>query len=249
MAIRIPDNARVRPMNPGVSSVVHAVERPIGTMLVPLASSSEVERFHDDFDFSFDSGDVAASEMRVVHDLLRAARALRFSAPLPLADANTAAGAGTGNLYLWIARSAPAWHFKRGMAASHAGPGAIYIKRELLSISQNQMWTTGMMHLLGLIVHEAAHAGPGGLAHNCDGGKLDSSIEYGGAWAAQYWYYVGLATRTGETQLTPGERAEAAGMAEDIRAERFCDNRYGKSLRGLNPIAFGRIGQAVGAFI
>jgi hypothetical protein len=46
----------------------------------------------------------------------------------------------------------------------------------------------------------------------------DDSLEYGGAWAAQYWYYVWLSQHSG-TRLTSSEKAIAGHAAGELRLD------------------------------
>ena len=78
----------------------------------------------------------------------------------------------------------------------------------------------GLMHFIGGILHEAWHSATtiGHNTFNPDGvGAWDSSFAYGGAWVAQYYYFLWLATHS-RNLLSPLEKEYAMGSAQQALA-------------------------------
>jgi hypothetical protein len=78
----------------------------------------------------------------------------------------------------------------------------------------------GLIHHIGLIVHDARHADIN-IGHNCAGGN-DTTLAYMGAWAAQYHFFDLCANNTGDF-FTAYQKGAMDGTAQMILESRFCE--------------------------
>ncbi len=169
-------------------------------------------------------GDESSAEL-TLYNMFRAAKFLRFDAPIPVI--------GATNLYDYLQslQLRTIWIIHNPGQGSFARDGedrSVHLSDVALGSPDKRFWVepqsgAGLGDALGLLLHESRHAV--GYPHDC-GVRLyggDSSLAYGGAWAVQYWYYRWLAEHTGD-QLSTYEREMAAGAADSVRQVRFCDD-------------------------
>ena len=197
-----------------------------------------------DFNISFDAridapwscqtDGTESSAMLTVYNAFRAMRLIEFDAPIPVLNAT--------NLYEWLySLNLSNIHFTYGEMWSYAGRGSISPRGEVLDSPEFRKWIDprsgiGLVDVVLLIVHESIHANSHGnpnaaadgtIGHPCSNDPSidnvhDPSIEYGGAWAAQYWTARWFAEHSGH-YLTPLEKRYASGAAEQVRSSRFCN--------------------------
>lgn len=172
--------------------------------------------------------------MLTVYNAFRAMRLIDFDTPIPVLNAT--------NLYEWLfSLNLTNIHFTVGEQWSFAERGAINLRGEVLDAPEMRVWIdprsgVGLMDVVLIIVHEARHARALGnpnadadntIGHPCSNDPSiehvhDPSIEYGGAWAAQYWTSRWLAEHSGH-YLSSLEKRYASGAAEQVRISRFCN--------------------------
>lgn len=199
------------------SPINSLVDRVLGS----CPSAEEVATILRDFPitFDFDADPIRCGQPGALLAIINAYRCMKvinFDVPMPLFNAK--------NLYDWF-RS----HGKSGKGygvhvfsyddSSHAGDGFANIRKQVVMQPQELAWDngvgSGMVSLVGLLVHEAAHSVLS-KGHNCVDGSVDSSMEYSGAWAAQYWYNRWLAEHSGPA-LSANQKASMARVAEELR--------------------------------
>lgn len=207
-------------------------------------SQEDMLAIRRDFNIAFDSRIVApwtctregteSSTMLTVYNAFRAMRLIEFDAPMPLLN--------TTNLYEWLhSLNLSVIYFSQGDTLSFADAGRVTIRGELLDSSVYRVWidpraAVGLGNILLLFVHEGRHANPQGspntwpdgmIHHTCVRGGFtgadDISLEYGGAWAAQYWTARWFAEHSGH-YLSNLEKRFAADSAA-VALERICDGR------------------------
>lgn len=180
-----------------------------------------------------------------LYNLFRVAKLVTFDAPMPLLN--------TRNVYEWakaqrfnfrVIASPP------GLSGSFADPDTwtVWLSDNSLSWSFRRVGydpSTGLgaYAFPAVVVHEGWHL-VSGLDHNrtrectadcrptveADGspgntcGANDSSLSYGGAWAASYWYNRWLAEHSGP-YLSDVEKRASANNAAMVLRERICDPR------------------------
>jgi hypothetical protein len=216
----------------------------VDELLSRCPSQQTMEAIRRDFNISFDSRLVApwscsgdgteSSVMLTVYNAFRAMRLIEFDAPIPLLNSR--------NLYDWLyGLNLANIKFTLGESYSFADRGVINLRGEVLDSPDYRQWVSprsaiGLMNIVLLIVHEARHANASGSPHANPDGTIghpcstdpaiedvsDPTIDFGGAWAAQYWTSRWLAEHSGH-YLTPREKAFAAAAAEQVRTSRFCD--------------------------
>ena len=168
-------------------------------------------------------------------NMFRVLKAIRFDAPMPLvggtslyewyrsldlrlhivddfADPSIKVSYAVGNEVFMMASR------MRSIADALAdGKGAPGVPRYFLR--QTSAGIRGVGMIAGVLVHEARHPAPGGDAnHTCP--PNDASLDEGGSFALQYWYFRWLAEHA---QLTHEEARLAQELANDIATTRFCD--------------------------
>ena len=149
---------------------------------------------------------------------LRAMKLITFDRPMPILN--------TTNLYEWWVQQGITIHVVSSSAlASNAvlGSRRVNILEGVFSgPGSGTFWSSytpshfaGLYIVVGLLVHEARHAMTGGKRHDMADHQTDSSLGYGGAWAAHYWYFRWL-TEHSDRYLTVQEKIDARGMATEI---------------------------------
>lgn len=230
----------VSPLTPLLRQVGTIVDTrsPVDQMLASCPTTEEIEDIYRNFRFSIDGGTTTpysctpngteSSEMLTAINMFRLAKLIHFDAPIPLLNAT--------NLWDWMrAQNFRSIRFSQDAENSNAGNGEIVITISPAAGAAEQFRRSAFGGA-GILVHEgwhAAHPSP----HICDLGGVccpteldarrgtcsprpaafidDPSLEYGGAWAAQFWYFRWLARHSGdylsETQRrTAEENADAA---------------------------------------
>jgi hypothetical protein len=200
--------------------------RSISELLATCPTSAERSRVMSDFAVVLEPGvatsyacTVGGSEGSPTLNLVNAMRALkfiRFDEPVPVVNVT--------NMYDWMRAANVEIHIFHDEPGdhSHAARRTIYLKESILTGNRRTFgWPGALFTLTALIVHESRHTDDAGnLGHNC--GTKDASLEYGGAWAVEYWYARWLAEHTG-TQLTALEKAEiATGLVVSLE-DQFCE--------------------------
>jgi hypothetical protein len=178
---------------------------------------------------------------------LRAAMAIRFDSPIPLLWTDT--------IWEYLKRNIGTIRIWRPTDNSRNAEGFVATRTVFLfSYPCGPMWSDPSNYGLGangltLLVHEARHIEMPYLAHNCsDAGvrcsdtamrsgtctdgfvarPFDESLEYGGAYAADYWTRRWLAEHSGDW-LSPSQRldmeASAWRMLTDQEYGPFCNRR------------------------
>lgn len=164
------------------------------------------------------AGGSEASARLALYNTLRAMKLLRFDEAMPLL--------GSNNLYEWVRDLGITLRISNQTISTGGGTGINLAwvpmthphKRDWINPSSG----TGLVGLLGLVVHEARHTTPGGgHGHGCAGGAKDISYAAGGAWAAQHDFFLWLSEHS-LGYLTQYQRDAAQGSADDIMATRFC---------------------------
>ncbi len=203
----------------------------VDSLLASCPTRAEMEGIRSRVDMSFDVapatwtcsvGGDESSEMLAAYNAFRLMKLIRFDAPMPLLN--------TTNLYDWWVARGTAVQFTSDDNYSHADSdrNRIFVRAEVLR-NAGRSWDSGatyvgMAAVIGLLVHEAWHIA-GATLHTttCAGhpeGGDDPSLAYGGAWAAQYWYFRWLAEHSGG-HLTPSQKAQASSVAALV-SERIC---------------------------
>lgn len=202
-------------------------------------SPAEIAAFESDLDIDWSQVDVrpyacvagrdpdgVPNEHLAFFQSLRLMQFLSFDEPLPFAD---------GSLYAWFKEAVTGVTFRdEGLSACCDSSGRIIVRVGgtihlsttagwylLEPASRSPEYRVGLMHTIGLLVHEARHAQDGGYRHTCEPGN-DPSIEYRGAWWAVLSFYDWLATHASGGILSDDERAGAQASAERTLT-RFCD--------------------------
>lgn len=197
--------------------------RQLDDVLSTAPTGAELEAIARDFSLTFEAapgsgvGALPASLERMASvqattarasllNVLRCLRELTFDAPLPVL--------GCVNLYAWLRERNNAIHvFASGGELSHAGQ-PMQLRRDALSGWWLRRWDqygVGMVNLAALLVHEATHYVLG-KPHDCADGVNDSGLEYGGAWAAQFWFLRWLGEHS-RGHLTAAQKLSALERA------------------------------------
>jgi hypothetical protein len=200
----------------------------IEILLSTCPSESELERFTSDFHILFDekisyppydchNGKGPEGEVNprlAFFQGLRVIHALQFNKPLPWTDLT---------LYQWLKGAI------RGIVITDAeyshcctSDMEIVLKADLLLQPDYQFWInpqsgSGLIGLIGLIVHEARHAEVGG--HTC--GSDDATLEELGAWGTQYYLFLYMAQNAHPGFFTEDQRQIALNHAETA-IQRIC---------------------------
>jgi hypothetical protein len=209
------------------SAFLYSTDYPhsVSELLATCPTTAERNRVMNDFDVEFGEGvstsyscTPGGSEGSPTLNLVNAMRALkfiRFNEPMPVLEVT--------NIYDWmVAANVQIRIFHDGPGEnSNAGGRTINLKESIMTGNRRTFGSPGvLLTITGLIVHESRHTtGGGNIGHNC--GSNDSSLEYGGAWAAQYWYYRWLVDHTG-SQLSSAEKLKATEAANGL-LDNFCD--------------------------
>jgi hypothetical protein len=236
----VPNIARAMPGFPAPEVV-----GPRGTIDEVLAScptAEEVATIDRDFPHIYIEAGAAVAPMScvpgaeessiplTVYNIFRGALTIEFDAPMPLL--------GTTNLYRWLRDQNLTFRFVHGASEGRDRVLTMGLPPSTLlpylRTWDGFAWGTGMGSMLGLVVHEGRHATTG-LIHNCipnDGlnANIDVSLNYGGAWAAEYWFYRWMTEHTGPI-LSPTQKANTAAAARNILLNSFCDRRGGGIVR------------------
>lgn len=178
--------------------------------------------------YSCTPGGTEWNETLFVINLFRIAELVNFDAPIPLLNAT--------NLGAWLrAQRFNAIHFSTSNDTSQSerlAPRTFEVTLRGLGYTSREYLRSVVAPMI--LVHEGWH-GVSGKGHPCDGhGQCctetqmrstgcpltefteDPSLEYGGAWAAHFWYVRWLERHSGD-YLTPEQRQFAEAMAENIR--------------------------------
>jgi hypothetical protein len=219
-----------------------AMGRPLPSMptmdavLSSCPTRGEIDSIFTDFNVTFDAsvppqapwtctpgGSESSIGLNIIN-LFRCAKALTFDTPMPLI--------GNTSIYNWLRSLGLVWHLT-GDEISNAGGNFIHFRYQVFASPEKRYWLdprsgSGMVNLLGLAVHEARHTEPGGnKGHACGPisglypGSLDTTLEYGGAWAVQYYYFRWLAEHSG-SQLTAYQKTYASDNAAQLLSTKFC---------------------------
>lgn len=163
-------------------------------------------------------GGSEASARLALYNALRAMKLLRFDEAMPLL--------GSNNLYEWVRDLGITLRISTQTISTGGGTGINLAwvpmthphKRDWINPSSG----TGLVGLVGLVVHEARHTTPGGgYGHGCASGAKDTSYATGGAWAAQHDFFLWLSEHS-LGYLSQYQRDNAQGAADTIMATRFC---------------------------
>jgi len=107
---------------------------------------------------------------------------------------------------------------------SHGYSGSVYLRGNDMDSYYNRYPIhnpsgSGLIYDLALLIHEISHAklSPG---HNC--GYDDTNLEYGGAWAIQYYFMSHLANHTGD-YFSDYEQKKIKFLATYLYENNFCD--------------------------
>jgi hypothetical protein len=200
----------------------------IDTLLTSCPSEAELERFNSDFHILFDqtisyppydchNGTGPNGEVNpklALFQGLRVIHALHFTQPLPWTETN---------LYEWL-KAAINGIVITDTEFSHCCDMSMWIslKADLLNQPDYRLWInpqsgSGLIGLIGLIVHEARHAEIGG--HTC--GNDDQTLEELGAWGIQYYLFQYMAEYTPSDFFTQEQRQMAINHA-NIALSRIC---------------------------
>lgn len=158
-----------------------------------------------------------SSARLALYNALRAMKLLRFDEAMPLL--------GTNNLYEWVRDLGITLRISTQTISTGGGTG-INLAWVPMSHPHKRDWInpssgTGLVGLVGLVVHEARHTIPGGgHGHGCGVGN-DISYDAGGAWAVQHDFFLWLSEHS-LGYLTQSQRDAAQGDADTIMATRFC---------------------------
>ena len=227
----IPSNP---PMARGRPSYGRQPFRTIADLLASCPTHEERLAIRRDFNIAYQPGvplgpwgcSVGGAESSIeltVYNAFRAMRLIQFDAPIPVL--------GATNLYEWLfGEQLTQILVTAGEAYSSAHGGMMRIRSEVLGQLSQREWVnfssgTGLLDIVTLLVHEGRHA-TGGPGHDCsiNGAARDSTLEYGGSWAVQYWLYRWLAEHSG-SYLSARDRQYAAELAEYILSSGFCSSR------------------------
>lgn len=148
------------------------------------------------------SADLTHLQERAIQ-ALRAMKALSFARPLPW----TSQG-----LYGWLNETIDGIRFRSDITYSFCcdPPGVINIQTRNLFAAQSpyKRWIdpqsgVGLMHLVGLYIHEARHNQ--GKGHTC--GSNDATVTEMGSWGVQYYYELWLGLYGGQFLATTSPTA------------------------------------------
>lgn len=211
-------------------ATIPAASRPVRLLddvLSSLPTAAEVAAIERDFALTFDfnpggvavagASPFASAPSRLVRDMpttarsslvnaLRCLRELTFDSPVPVV--------GAANIYDWLRRNNNAIHVFSTGEISHAGQ-PMKIRRSVVEGWWLRRWDDngiGMVVLAALLVHEATHY-VNRIPHDC--GNDDSSLEYGGAWAGQFWFMRWLGEHSGG-HLTGPQKLSALDRAGQL---------------------------------
>lgn len=222
--------------------------RTVDELLATCPTQAEMQQIRDDFNITFDArvfeddarhgpnlactpGGRESSVMLGMFNMFRVLRLVEFDAEMPLL--------GYRNLYDWardqgflIRIFSDSLAAERGQERrSHGYDMTIFLNDRVFA---SPHWRVGYDPQAGaggfnceVFIHEAWHALTGRghdmmLLKGWESGDCeDSSLEYGGAWAAVYWYFRWLAEHSGGF-LSAQERQSAAWAAERVIRERIC---------------------------
>ena len=205
----------------------------VGELLVTCPTEAEIGLFESELDLDFNDTNVRPyaclegvdpdghNERLATYQALRVMRFLTFDEPLPWTDLS---------LYDWLTQSINGvWFFFEGQDFSGCCDAKNRIMIKVLaptslntSISTHFYWPQsgqGLMHTVGLFVHEGRHAEPG-FPHTC--GLGDATLDELGSWGVQHYYFLWLADHTPSDALTAVER-EGARWAATGALERICE--------------------------
>lgn len=202
------------PIVGGPSDLPEVAPETLDAILAREPTAEEVEVIHGDFDVTFESDPDPISRRSLI-DAFRCLRALRFDAPVPML--------GSRSAYAWLRSGGIAVHVFDGDGFSRSGRPILIRRGSLLrgSAQWDDGAGVGMVGLVELLVHEGFHT-ISGVAHDCRDAYgnlgLDSSLGYGGAWAAQYWFDRWLAEHSG-SYLSDAQKRSAANLAEELRTD------------------------------
>ena len=219
----IPTTTQLLPITPS-----HA--QTIAELLTTCPTQTEINQIRSDFNLTFDTtttldttfwgtdcvaGNGPKSPITRIYNAFRVMKYLQFDQPLQLLN--------TTNIYDWL-KGVHEIHFFSGSLYSSAGGGVINIRADIFQYPEEDQWLTpegvGLATAVGLFVHEGWHD-LAGVGHDCTTiPGNDSSLEYNGAWAAQYWYFRWLTDHSGNF-MTNTEKNAARIDAENA-ATRFC---------------------------
>lgn len=206
-----------------ISAVVSAVSaasrasrpsaRRVDDLLALSPTEAERRAIRRDFRIWFSSGEPSWNVMLGIYNVFRGLRLIQFDSPIPLF--------GETNAYRWLQRVGVSIDFFHGAEGHHTGTDMILHMNDVTFDPSKQVWLN-LQLASAVLLHEAWHAAGGiGTGHNRDSacldiggtwGTRDSSFEYRGAWAAQYWYLRWLATHSG-AYLSLEEKQAAAASA------------------------------------
>lgn len=213
-----------------VSRMARAYRPTVDDLLATTPSDAEVMAIRRDFNIWFSPGVPSRNVQLGVYNVFRAMRLIAFDSPIPLL--------GETNVYRWLKQTGVAIEFFHddGTGIHHAAGGVLHMN-DITFDPPAQAWS----HLRlasAVLLHEAWHVCVSGREKQHDRdlscrdvhGAIaagtwccanDSSLRYGGAWAAQYWYLQWLATHSG-SYLSTEEKQAAADNANAVRSTRIC---------------------------
>lgn len=217
---------------------VLSAESPVDQLLASCPTDAEILDIYRAFPgFSVDGGSVTpyactpggteSSDMLNAVNMFRLAKLVRFDTPIPLLNAT--------NIWDWLASlRLRTIRFARDAETSNGGDGNVQITmRGGYDSAWRRSTAPGSFAFASpaILVHEGWHASTY-TPHPCndrgqcctdtqlrttgcpypDIGANDPSLEYGGAWAAQFWYLRWLARHSGD-YLSADERQTAEAMS------------------------------------
>jgi len=201
----------------------------IDILLSSCPTQMELERFKTDFDTVFEpelqfpqyacqngtGTDGNVNPQLAFYQALRVIHSLQFDANLPWTDQT---------LYNWLKSTIDGVILNETELSYCCDPeNRIVIKASLLNQKDYQFWVnpqsgSGLIGLIGLLVHEARHAEIGG--HTC--GTDDETLEELGAWGTQYYLYKFMAENTPKGYFTDLQRQIAMSHA-NTALNRICN--------------------------
>lgn len=218
----------------------------IDRLLATPPSAAELAELATGPRIVFDAGAVDnEAKRRDIQAMLRAAMAIRFDIPIPVA--------GTTTMWDYIKRYVSAIRVVPGPTS----PAADVATRAVLlpdnSLGGRPVWSdpdnggAGVSQVV-VLMHEARHNDQPTLSHLCDANGIvcptdldarqgtcppgyqigvdDPSLEYGGAWAVHYWTMMWLADHSGDW-LALADRERIRARAQELAQYHFCDRRTG----------------------
>lgn len=208
-------------------------------LLARCLAPKQIERIVRQFNIRWDEGvppptcpqpDGSPSATYNLVSALAALEDVTFDLPVPVLESSRP--------YDWLASRGLSFRVRRGQQYSSAGGNEVWLREEDLSQPWDRVMVhpssgTGALYLMQLLVHEAKHVGADGRAHDWGFGQ-DSSLSYGGAWAAAYYFLRWMAERTPSNWLSPYAREQAQASAQRILTERF--GRADEMIADLNRI-------------